>query len=76
MSTEVETSLKFFLIGNIKRFDSLNSRSLSLRPARLSRGFPAAPFSTALGMTNSSGQHSPLDFLRGLRIKNAVEIYA
>jgi hypothetical protein len=39
-----------FLIRNSKRFDSLTSRSPSLRLSRLRRGFPAAPFSTARGM--------------------------
>jgi hypothetical protein len=49
MSSGVETSLilnSFFLSS--QRFDTLISGSLSLRPSRLCRGFPAAPFSTSL----------------------------
>src|SRR5262249_22619702 len=34
-------------------FDSLTSRSLSLRPFRPCRGLPAVPFSTSLGMTET-----------------------
>ena len=41
MSSGVETSLTGVRpAGNIKRFDSLASRSFSLRPSRPSRGFP------------------------------------
>jgi hypothetical protein len=43
MSSEVETS-RCETIGTTTRFDSLTSRSLSLRPSRPCRGSPAAPF--------------------------------
>jgi len=44
MSSGVETSLVIWLGSSgylgLERFDALTSRSLSLRPSRLSRGFP------------------------------------
>src|ERR1043166_4800647 len=57
-------------IPGIERFDSLSSRSLSLRPSRPCRGFPAAPFSTSpsalLGMTVRYAGNSD-DFYGALR---------
>src|SRR6266487_4548548 len=46
--------LTCYKTGKIERFDSLTSRSLSLRPSRLCRASPAAPFSTpkAFGARN------------------------
>jgi hypothetical protein len=41
MSSGVETSLDFRRGNDHERFDSLSSRSLSLWPSRLCRGFPS-----------------------------------
>ncbi len=58
----LETSLEVASLWDIrdsKRFDSLTSRSLSLRPSRPSRGVPATRFSTAVGMTKITPKELP-----------------
>ena len=73
----VETSL--IVSENIQRFDSLTSRSLSLRPSRLCRGPPATPFSMepvlsgveGLGMTKRAASK---EFSIPLAMAEAISI--